>query len=165
MRPEGSATPTSIYDSGQPVKTAGAANYSAHQGGEGAKFSSAPRYSGNPLIQNTKVLACGLQRSTCKCARTVAVLTTIIAEGGAWYGPFDDDGRKFSRTRIRTREQSRLVARLEILALTDEITGLMNRRGFNRVTRIGGDEFAILLAKCSGEMGISRAEEIERVLN
>lgn len=33
------------------------------------------------------------------------------------------------------------------------------------VARIGGDEFAILLAKCSGEMGISRAEEIERVLN
>ena len=33
------------------------------------------------------------------------------------------------------------------------------------VARIGGDEFAILLAKCSGEMGISRAEEIEQVLN
>jgi len=33
------------------------------------------------------------------------------------------------------------------------------------VARIGGDESTILLAKCSGEIGISRAEEIERVLN
>ena len=33
------------------------------------------------------------------------------------------------------------------------------------VSRIGGDEFAILLAKCGGDSGFARAEEIEMVLN
>jgi diguanylate cyclase (GGDEF)-like protein len=33
------------------------------------------------------------------------------------------------------------------------------------VARIGGDEFAILLVKCNSECGVSRAEEIEMVLN
>ena len=123
----------------------------------------------------------------------------------------------------RLAEQSRRIALLEMLTLTDEVTGLMNRRGFDRelrrtlanarrydetsvltlidlddfktindvyghlagdrvlrtigqllqlqirendsVARIGGDEFAILLAKCSTERGVSRAEEIEMVLN
>ncbi len=123
----------------------------------------------------------------------------------------------------RLAEQSRRIALLEMLTLPDEVTGLMNRRGFDRelrrglanarrygetgvlalidlddfktindvyghlagdrvlrtigqllqlqirendsVARIGGDEFAILLAKCSGEKGIARAGEIEVVLN
>jgi diguanylate cyclase (GGDEF)-like protein len=123
----------------------------------------------------------------------------------------------------RLAEQSRRIALLEMLTLTDEITGLMNRRGFDRelrralanarryeecgvlalidlddfktindvyghlagdrvlrtigqllqlqirendsVARIGGDEFAILLAKCSAKKGIARAEEIEAMLN
>lgn len=123
----------------------------------------------------------------------------------------------------RLAEQSRRIALLEMLTLTDEVTGLMNRRGFDRelnralaaarrygdtgvltlidlddfktindvyghlagdrvlrtigqllqlqirendsVSRIGGDEFAILLAKCSVESGTARAEEIENVLN
>jgi diguanylate cyclase (GGDEF)-like protein len=123
----------------------------------------------------------------------------------------------------RLAEQSRRIALLEMLTLTDEVTGLMNRRGFDRelkralsaarrygdcgvltlidlddfktindvyghlagdrvlrtigqllqlqirendsVARIGGDEFAILLAKCSGDSGVTRAEEIETVLN
>lgn len=123
----------------------------------------------------------------------------------------------------RLAEQSRRIALLETLALTDEVTGLMNRRGFDRelnralaaarrygdcgvltlielddlktikdvyghlagdrvlrtigqllqlqirendsVSRIGGYEFAILLTKCDGDSGITRAEEIEMVLN
>jgi len=123
----------------------------------------------------------------------------------------------------RLAEQSRRIALLEILTLTDEITGLMNWRGFDHelrrvlanarryeecgvlmlidlddfktisdvyghlagdrvlrtigqllqlqirendsVARIGGDELAILLAKCTGERGIARAEEIEVMLN
>ena len=123
----------------------------------------------------------------------------------------------------RLAEQSRCIALLEMLTLTDEVTGLMNRRGFDRelrralanarryeecgvltlidlddfktindvyghlagdrvlrtigqllqlqirendsVARIGGDEFAILLTTCGGDKGISRAGEIEIVLN
>ena len=123
----------------------------------------------------------------------------------------------------RLAEQSRRIALLETLALADEVTGLMNRRGFDRelnralaaarrygdcgvltlidlddfktindvyghpagdrvlrtigqllqlqirendsVSRIGGYEFAILLTKCDGDSGITRAEEIEMVLN
>ena len=123
----------------------------------------------------------------------------------------------------RLSEQNRRVAVLEMLTQTDELTGLLNRRGFDRelrrvlasarrydeagvvcfidlddfksvndihghivgdrvlhtvgrilqlqvrendiVARVGGDEFAVLLGKCTTEHGVRRARQIERVLN
>lgn len=123
----------------------------------------------------------------------------------------------------RMAEQSRRIALLETMAMTDEITGLMNRRGFDRelkrhlaacrrhqetgalviidlddfktindvyghlagdrvlrtigqllllqvrecdtVARVGGDEFAVLLGRCTLEDGVQRAEAIEGILN
>ena len=123
----------------------------------------------------------------------------------------------------RITEQTQRIAVLEALSITDELTGLVNRRGFSRelrralaeakryrtggvlmymdidefkkindlyghqagdevlhriaellashvratdiVSRLGGDEFAVLIANSPTEDGLTRARELERLVN
>ena len=163
---------------------------------------------------------------------SVSLLADCLARSGTLEGCGADDAHHEVAAKAvaaalaserRTADLVRRLAVLERLALTDELTGLLNRRGFEQqlnqalsaaqrygergvlvyvdldgfkpvndrfghaagdavlrrvaallrdgvrasdsVARMGGDEFAVLLARTDGERGLIRAEILERDIN